>query len=88
MLTAVESVKQDLHRLDQNQATLMMEEPPMPPMAVIFQPSMAMVQATKIQPKMVIRKPQIWTTRIFIFDAPGAVAAASAASGPRTPTEM
>ncbi|TNN61508.1 hypothetical protein EYF80_028253 [Liparis tanakae] len=48
-----------------------MEEPPMPPMEVIFQPSMAMVQATKIQPKTVIRKPQIWTTRIFIFDAPG-----------------
>lgn len=59
-------MKQDLHKLDQYQATLMMEEPPMPPMEVIFQPSMAMVQAVKIQPRTVSRKAQIWTTRIFI----------------------
>uniref|UniRef100_G3PLJ6 Multidrug resistance-associated protein 4 n=1 Tax=Gasterosteus aculeatus aculeatus TaxID=481459 RepID=G3PLJ6_GASAC len=45
-----------------------MEEPPIPPMALIFQPSMAMVQATKIQPNTVIRNPQIWTTRIFISE--------------------
>lgn len=59
-------MKQDLHRLDQYQATLMMEEPPIPPIEVIFQPSMAMVQAVKIQPRTVSRKAQIWTTRIFI----------------------
>ncbi|KAK5847654.1 hypothetical protein PBY51_016764 [Eleginops maclovinus] len=28
---------------------------------------MAMVQATKIHPKTVIRNPQIWTTRTFIL---------------------
>ena len=66
LLTAVESVKQDLHKLDQYQATVMMDVPPMPPMEVIFQPSMAIVQATKIQPSTVIKNPQIWTTRIFI----------------------
>lgn len=67
LLTAVESVKQDLHRLDQYQATLMIEEPPEPPIELIFHPSMAIVQAIKIHPRTVIKKPQIWTTRIFIL---------------------
>ncbi|KAA8578545.1 hypothetical protein FQN60_000146, partial [Etheostoma spectabile] len=53
-------------RLDQYHLTLTTAEPPMPPMVLIFQPSMAMVQATKIQPTTIIRKPQIWTTRICI----------------------
>ena len=67
LVTAVESVKQARHRLDQYQATLMMLEPPSPPMVVIFQYSMAMVHATKIQPSAVKRKPKICTTRMFIL---------------------
>lgn len=67
LVTEVESVKQAFHRLDQYQATLMTAEPPMPPIDVTFQPSMAMVHATKIQPSTVIRKPQICITRIFIL---------------------
>lgn len=67
LLTAVESVKHFLHKLDQCHATLMMAEPPIPPTEAIFQPSIAIVQATKIQPNTVIKNPQIWTTLIFIF---------------------
>lgn len=62
-----ESVKQALHRLDQYQPTFMMALPPCPPTEEIFQPSMAIEQATKIQPSIANRKPQICITRIFIF---------------------
>lgn len=66
LVTAVESVKQSFHRLDQYQATLMMNEPPWPPIWVILQKSMAMVHSTKSQPSVEIRKPLTWIKRLFI----------------------
>ncbi len=78
---AVESVKQSFHRLDQYQATLMIKEPPCPPIWVILQKSMAMVHSTNSHPSDVIKKPNIWMRRFLISEMAESNQAVSAQSG-------